>query len=104
MKHSLSEKSVHKEFLLKALDWLSTIRSSGHSKIPPCLNGWKMAINCLLQLWDVLHNMYNVSYPHTNRLNQDIVENLFSIIRGKGGATKITQMHASFVPHSVKSW
>ena len=52
---------------------------------PACLNGWKMAITALTQLWDVLRTQYSISYLLTNRLNQDCVENLFSVIRAKMG-------------------
>ncbi len=43
-----------------------------------------MAINCLLMLWKKLHTL-GVSFLLTNRLNQDCIENMFSVIRGKGG-------------------
>ena len=33
---------------------------------------------------DVLHNKYGLEYLLPNRLNQDCVENLFSVIRHKG--------------------
>ena len=44
-----------------------------------------MTINSLLQLRDELHSKYKVSYMLTNRLNQDAAENLFCVIRSKGG-------------------
>ena len=46
--------------------------------------GWDMGINCLLQLWDTLHTEHQFKYLLTNRLNQDCVENLFSVVRAKG--------------------
>ena len=36
-------------------------------------------------MWDYLKTEQNFKFLLTNRLNQDCVENLFSIIRGKGG-------------------
>jgi len=42
-------------------------------------------MQCLRQLWDDLHNVHGVRFLMTDRLNQDCAENLFSIIRGKGG-------------------
>ena len=42
-------------------------------------------INPLFLLSDDLHTKYDVKYFYTNRLNQDCVENLFSVIRGKDG-------------------
>ena len=45
-----------------------------------------MDITCLLQMWETLHNEHGVRELRTRQLNQDCVENLFSIIRSKGGA------------------
>lgn len=50
----------------------------------PCLLGWEMGANCLNQLWFHLHTEYGLKFLLTSRLNQDCVENLFSVIRGKG--------------------
>ena len=47
--------------------------------------GWQMNIHALLALWQTLHTQYNVKFLLTSRLNQDCVENLFSVIRAKGG-------------------
>ena len=38
-----------------------------------------------MSLWSELHDCHNFEFLLTNRLNQDCLENLFSIIRGKGG-------------------
>ncbi len=52
---------------------------------PPFLNGWEMSVQCLLQLWETLQQHYSFRFLFTNRLNQDCIENLFSVIRAKGG-------------------
>ena len=39
----------------------------------------------LEMLWNHLGNNEGFSFLLTNRLNQDCVENLFSVIRGRGG-------------------
>ncbi len=52
---------------------------------PPFLNGWVMAVQCLLQLWETLHQHYSLRFLFTNRLNQDCIENLFSVIHAKVG-------------------
>ena len=44
-----------------------------------------MNINALLGIWQTLHSQYNLKFLLTGRLNQDCVENLFSVIRAKGG-------------------
>lgn len=84
MRYAISEKSEHKTFLLECLNWLAGVKSQGKRALP-CLTGWRMAIMCLLQLWDDLHKTHGIKFLLTNRLNQDCVENLFSVIRGKGG-------------------
>jgi len=44
-----------------------------------------MNINALQTIWSLLKSEYDVSFLLTSRLNQDSLENLFSIIRGRGG-------------------
>ena len=51
----------------------------------PCFAGWLMNINALKLLWEILKSEHNFSYLLTSRLNQDALENLFSVIRGRGG-------------------
>jgi hypothetical protein len=84
MRYAISAKSDHVKFLLECREWLQSVESLGRRKLP-CLSGWTMAINCLLELWTDLHEHENFQFLLTNRLNQDCVENLFSVIRGKGG-------------------
>ncbi len=43
-----------------------------------------MAVKMLIMLWEDLHANYQITHLHTNRLNQDCIEDLFSVIRGKG--------------------
>lgn len=57
---------------------------SGAKKLP-CLLGWEMAMHCAMQLWDFVREEYAVKFLLVGRINQDCVENLFSVIRGKGG-------------------
>ena len=44
----------------------------------------KIPINATIGLWTDFHKNFDFHYLLTNRLNQDCIENLFSIIRGKG--------------------
>ena len=52
---------------------------------PPCIKGWEMSINALLWLWDELKSLPRVNYLCTRKINQDPLENCFSVIRSKGG-------------------
>lgn len=40
----------------------------------------------LLSLYKYLKETYNMEYVLTHRLNQDVLENFFSYIRGMGGS------------------
>jgi hypothetical protein len=84
MRHAISERSGHIAFLEDMREWVARIKSKGTRQLP-CLIGWKLSIQALMMIWDVLHTQYKLSYLLTNRLNQDCVENLFSVIRAKGG-------------------
>ena len=81
---AFSNTSGHKQFLEDCFDYLDHLTLS-NEKVVPCINGWKINIRSLFCLWDDLNQNQNFKFLLTNRLNQDCVENLFSIIRGKGG-------------------
>ena len=82
--HALSPDSGHIEFLKSCLQFLEELTLLSPTVIF-CIQGWKISINALLGLWQDLHENHNFQFLLTNRLNQDCAENLFSIIRGKGG-------------------
>lgn len=81
--HAMTINSNHKEFLMEMLDWLPKVQPK--SSRLPCLEGWQLSIRSLLGLFEELHEKHEVKYLLTGRLNQDCLENLFSVIRGKGG-------------------
>ena len=82
-KHALSDNSGHITFLESCLRFLSKIKT-GENVVVPCIVGWQISIRSLIMLWQELKTV-GFKYLLTNRLNQDCLENLFSIIRGKGG-------------------
>ncbi|GFO29491.1 transposable element p transposase [Plakobranchus ocellatus] len=51
----------------------------------PCIEGWQVSISAALHLVQDLHNNHKIKFLLTSRLNQDCIEDLFSVIRGKGG-------------------
>ena len=83
-RHALKVNSGHVSFLNEALGMLDGLTLPS-GKIPPCFKGWQMSIRSLLALWDDLHINHKYSFLLTNRLNQDCIENMFSMIRAKGG-------------------
>ena len=52
---------------------------------PPCVIGWKWSINALLGFWEDVKLLPNVQYLCTRKINQDPLENCFSVIRSQGG-------------------
>ena len=51
----------------------------------PCQTGFVISIKSLLGLFHYLKNQYELKYILTSRLNQDALENLFSVIRSFSG-------------------
>ena len=52
----------------------------------PCLYGWQLSISCLLQLWYELKcEIPGIEFLLTRNLQQDCLENTFSLLRAKGG-------------------
>ncbi|KAL4132673.1 hypothetical protein QTP88_009791 [Uroleucon formosanum] len=54
---------------------------------PPCLKGFTQTINGVLQFFEA-EKSNDIVFLMTNRLNQDKLENLFSIFRQNGGYNK----------------
>ena len=87
-KCAMKNDSIHHDFLkdcARMFDRLFYIDSRGNAYQPPCFRGWVLTINSLLQVWDELKMVKGVDFLLTRRLSQDCLENLFSVIRGKGG-------------------
>ena len=80
----ITAESNHVSFL-KECAMVGDCHPLGKSGVLPCLEGWKMCINSLLQLWEFLENSHNLKFLLTNRLNQDCLDNFFSVIRNRGG-------------------
>lgn len=52
---------------------------------PPCFNGLVLGINSVLSLYNSLISEKNTTYLLTGRLNQDPIENIFGVLRQRGG-------------------
>lgn len=70
-----------KEILKECSKWRTITNNS--LKVPPCFVGLQISINAILLLWDDL-KYTGVKFFMTSRVNQDPVENLFSMIRTYG--------------------
>ena len=84
MGHALSNGSGHIEFWEDVLEYLSKL-TIPNGQVQPCMRGWIITIKSLKMLWSDLSENHGFQHLFTRRLNQDCIENLFSIIRGKGG-------------------
>ena len=85
-RRAVKDGSVHVNFWKDIKKWINSWRivNKNISRIA-CVSGWVLTISALLQLYNELTKSYNFKYMLTNRLNQDCIENLFSVIRGRGG-------------------
>lgn len=66
-----------KQLLIDSSKW-RTITNKG-LKVPPCFEGLQISVKSILQLWDNL-KYEGVKFFMTSRVNQDPLENLFSMI------------------------
>jgi hypothetical protein len=60
------------------------VNYKGKETRPPCFNGFTPTINGVLSFFDDDIKNNGITFLITNRLNQDVLENLFSIFRQKG--------------------
>ena len=82
----LSPTSIHWNLWEQKLKMLSSLELIGAGRTQ-CIEGWKLGIACVKQLWAELRQEFpDIKYMFLARLNQDCIENLFSVIRSKGGA------------------
>ena len=107
LRRAMSATSDHVPFLKDTLKWLDAVTPEGKSKTLPCIQGWKLSINSLLGLWHDVHVSCNLKFLITNRLNQDCLENYFSLVRGRGGhrdnpdAVQFTAEHRALAVDSL---
>lgn len=84
--HGLSDETKQLDFLLSMRDYFVNMVVCNKRGIKPhCVKGWVENISALKLLWEDLKTNFKFEYLLTRRLTQDCLENLFSVIRGKGG-------------------
>ena len=77
--NALNDTSGHIPFLDSCFHFLSKLTTQ-NGGVVPCIVGWLISICSLRSIWKDLQ-VNGFKYLLTNRLNQDCVKNLFSIIR-----------------------
>lgn len=91
MKCALSVKSPQIKKTLEegilVMEKLSKVSKTGVVSRPPCFDGLVLTINSILLLYE--QEIFNKkSYLITSRLNQDVLENFFAIVRQRGGSNR----------------
>ena len=82
----ISNDSRHMQKLDEICDCLKKLEVLNNRKGNPlCIQGWVDNISALKLLWSELHDHFDFRYLLTRRITQDCIENIFSIIRAKGG-------------------
>lgn len=79
-----TELKTQRHLLHQVTNIISKMRVGKHQTLIPFQKGIILSNNSLEHLYDYLNENYNLEYIITSRLNQDILENLFSYIRGMG--------------------
>lgn len=96
---ALNNSGAVKSFLSNAAYYfndLFKVNNKGKLTRPPCFSGFTQTINGILSFFDdELKN--DIQFLFTNRLNQDALENLFSIFRQKGGDNKNGEDNQNFI-------
>ena len=77
--------SPHWEYLKICKELLQKMYVLNCKSALPCISGWRLNIESLCLIWEMLEQEFKYKFLLTSRLNQDALENLFSIIRYRGG-------------------
>lgn len=74
--------------LMKAKEWCAQLELiqpiKVYGKVLPCFNAMEWSINSIIMIYTQQQNL-GFKYLLTSRLNQDIIENTFSVFRQRGG-------------------
>ena len=86
---ALTDVGTVKNFLIGASQYFTNLQKLKKGKLtqPPCFKGFTQTINGVLQFFEA-EKSNDIVFLMTNRLNQDRLENLFSIFRQKCGYNK----------------
>lgn len=77
--------AVQDDVLNKMTELMNQVIIPGKKSLVPFQKGIIVSNKSLHGLLQHLNNKYSIEYILTSRLNQDIIENFFSAMRGRGG-------------------
>jgi len=85
-RQALCDDSPSLKFLREMQSMFSSLTVLGLKQQPPCIKGWLTSINALLILWEDVTSIesLDIKYLCTRKINQDCLENCFSVIRSNG--------------------
>ena len=86
-KCKFNDNGISMEFLKKSRDILNHMTYCGnryHTTLP-CIIGWKININCIIDIFNHLKLNYSITNLSLHGWSQDLLENFFSRIRSRGG-------------------
>ncbi|KAF6214892.1 hypothetical protein GE061_009637 [Apolygus lucorum] len=86
-RYPISATSSHKTFLWKMLQDLKLAKFIGCTRQPDCLNGWMLNIRSLLYFSEYMESNHGERILRTRLLNQDALENTFSVVRQQHGCS-----------------
>ena len=102
-RRTLTEGSKHWDLLTECKELVSSLKIRGSPVKASCVDGWILTINSVICLFQDLRENYGFKFLLTNRLNQDALENHFSVIRSRGVFETIRTRWLS-MPLSSKCW
>ena len=83
-KAAVTASTGHVNFWRENIKWLQSWKiDSSHIQ---CVQGWILTLTVLILLWSELQDRWNFEFLLVSRCNQDCLENLFSVVRQKGGS------------------
>lgn len=89
LRSAITDNSGHIDFITESVKWIADLKILCNNRdvtnTVKCLQGWQLTLNCILQLWPVLKQDYQFQFLCTRHLNQDPLEQFFSVIRQKSG-------------------
>ena len=91
-KCAITNNSVHIKYYTQMIKWFSTLKVINNcgkniTNQMQFIQGWQITLSSFIGLWEQLSNNNDFEYILPRRLNQDPIENLFSILRRKGGSS-----------------
>ena len=92
MKQAVTPESQQISFWRSKIQWFSRWHVPDGERIK-CIDGWVLTLSATISLWNDLRTNYDFKFLFTRRLNQDPIENLFSIVRYKGGCNDNPMCH-----------